>query len=364
MMYDSHMKKFSLITLFLLITTVIYLGGCQSNTAQKALDPLPVNTPDDGSVIPAASLPPQEGRKGATVSASELASWKTYRNETQGFEVKYPPDWELEDETLYSPEMYNAREGGPYSLMIGVTKERSLAFPVCVKDAESFAIGKRTAHRYTDICGYGTPTRFDVPFEFSDFARAVSYSFDKAENKTIEQILSTIKRIRKSEEKNTEDKGKMVTIKLQNVPISFKIPEGYIAYHEEFFEGLYTATISIGKEIAEGYIKATAVIIKLEDSGVNSDYTPYLGKLNRYIESVYKNKSPDTKYTSLFGNKAVSYRRYPNDGKGLVGYIRKSQIPQFNGEVVVTIEESTYGRGVEPTPELFDAVVNSMRISN
>jgi len=46
----------------------------------------------------------------------DITDWQTYRNEEYRFEVKYPDEWIVENNFLYSPEMYNAREGGLYSL--------------------------------------------------------------------------------------------------------------------------------------------------------------------------------------------------------------------------------------------------------
>src|SRR3989344_2349339 len=82
-----------------------------------------------------------------TAETVSTADWKTYNNTSKGYSIKYPSTWKEESGFLYSPEMYNAREGGPYSLLVGIeSKFASISDmlnnePACKQNVGHFNVG-------------------------------------------------------------------------------------------------------------------------------------------------------------------------------------------------------------------------------
>ncbi len=166
------------------------------------------------------------------------------------------------------------------------------------------------------------------------------------------------------------------TVIIGDGPIEFDLPQGYMVYtsggYEGGYEGGYAFTVNIGKKVRENYFNESAPTIYIRDfviwSGDPKEYKEY--KPSEYVDVVFTN-GPDSgnlepKIVTLFGNKAV---RTITDADGhpvIVGYLRGDQLPaSFQGkEYSVIVSGATYGSGKEFSQELFDMVVNSLRIKS
>lgn len=155
-------------------------------------------------------------------------------------------------------------------------------------------------------------------------------------------------------------------ISLKNLPIAFEIPNGYAIFQREGFEGGYASIISVGKEMSSGHFYYSPLGIEFlstaYDPLLEKEYTP-----SEYVDIVFNEQKKDLaanpQYIQLFGNKAVSYTNAADSSITIVGYLRANQIPKLPGEYLVRISSFTYGSGVGTDKELFDTVVNSLRVS-
>lgn len=117
--------------------------------------------------------------------------------QTVNFTTNYlPSGWVIENNFFYSPEMYNAREGGPYSLHITINNKFSSINDYlnskanCIKDKTELNINNNPAIRFIDSCAYAKP-KMTIFQKDENLVEAFSYSFSN-ESKEIEQILKTL----------------------------------------------------------------------------------------------------------------------------------------------------------------------------
>jgi len=108
-----------------------------------------------------------------------------------------PSGWVIENNFIYSPEMYNAREGGPYSLNITINEKFSTINDYlkskenCIKNKTELNINNNPAVRFTDLCESAKP-KITIMQINDNLVEAFSYSFSD-ENNEIEKILSSLK---------------------------------------------------------------------------------------------------------------------------------------------------------------------------
>jgi len=155
------------------------------------------------------------------------------------------------------------------------------------------------------------------------------------------------------------------TISLETIPITFELPKGYAVFQQEGHEGGYATTISVGKEVSSGYLKYAPFQMEFSfyiyDAQLDRTYQP-----SEYIDVVFEEQKKDIatnpKYIQLFGNKAVQYTGVADGSTAIIGYLKADQLPNLSKEYLVQITSSTYGTGVGFDKELFDTIINSLRI--
>ncbi len=151
------------------------------------------------------------------------------------------------------------------------------------------------------------------------------------------------------------------TVTLAQTGIMFELPQGYVAYEREGFEGGYAATVSIGKEVTPGHITYAGIEIRISasvyDEATEKQYTPH-----EYVDVIYAAWHTDfgATYTKLFDNKAVRYTSAADSAPIITGFVTLNR-PQITGEYSVEVAANTYGSGVALDQKLFDTVVQSLR---
>ena len=168
--------------------------------------------------------------------------------------------------------------------------------------------------------------------------------------------------------KNISEVKGTYTVTYDNLPIEFDLPKNYGVYLSSFFEGANQFNINIGKELKNHFLNESAPLISMQDfvpqNGNMGKYKP-----SEYIDIIFSNANPEInrpKFIKLFSNKAVQTYSDADNGPVIVGFLRGDQLPEnFHGkEYLVTIDGTTYGTGKEFNQELFDLVVNSLRIKS
>jgi len=134
--------------------------------------------------------------KSTTNEVSPAPNIKQEKNAAD-FTTSYIPDgWVIEENFFYSPEMYNAREGGPYSLHLTINEKFSSIDSYlkdksnCVADKTEFKTNNYPAVQFTDSCAYGKP-KMTITQINENLVEAFSYSFSD-ESKEIDKILETL----------------------------------------------------------------------------------------------------------------------------------------------------------------------------
>ncbi len=177
------------------------------------------------------------------------------------------------------------------------------------------------------------------------------------------------KKVEVGEIKNTSETKNVHTVSVGNSPIEFDLPSGYGVYTSGGYEGGYQFTINVGKVSGDNNLSEVAPKIDIRDfvpqSGGGKWYKP-----SEYVDIVFTT-GPDSgnlepKLITLLGNKAVQTITDADGNPIIVGYLRGDQLPvSFKGkEYSVTVSGTTYGTGKEFNQELFDMVVNSLRIKS
>lgn len=182
-------------------------------------------------------------------------------------------------------------------------------------------------------------------------------------------IYFSDKKVGVGEIENNSEAKNVYTVDLGNSPIEFDLPKGYGVYTSGGYEGGYEFTVRIGKVSRDNYLSEAVPTIYIRDFVPQTNGVKFY-KPSEYIDVVFST-GPDSgnlepKLITLFGNKAV---RTITDADGhpiIVGYLRGDQLPDsFGGkEYSVTVSGATYGTGKEFNQELFDLVVNSLRIKS
>ncbi|NCS96888.1 hypothetical protein GW756_05980 [bacterium] len=161
--------------LHILISLVLVLGGCSST------QPNTVSMPEEPSIIRTEPLPAYDPIP-VDLSSSYL-----------------PADWHAEGQFMYSPEMYDYREDGPFSLYITINGQFSTIDEYladkgdCVKDKTELTVSNYPAVHFVDFCAQAGPKitaiqKGDQLFE----AFSHSLSDESAEiTKILESLLVT-----------------------------------------------------------------------------------------------------------------------------------------------------------------------------
>ena len=158
----------------MMVISVLVLSGCTKEQSQP-------NSLNEKSTTNEASLAPNVAQK----------------NKNADFTTSYIPDgWVIEKNFFYSPETYNAREGGPYSLHITINEKFSSIDDYlkdksnCITDKTESKINNYPAVRFTDSCAYGKPKISLIQIN-ENLVEAFSYSFSD-ESTELEKILETL----------------------------------------------------------------------------------------------------------------------------------------------------------------------------
>lgn len=180
------MKKILTITF---IITTIFLGGCARK--QPQLNSL-IEEQGIEQTMPIPKATQEKESKQTTTTPGVIQE-----NKIVDFTTNYlPPKWVIEDDTFYSPEMYNAREGGPYSLHITVNNKFSSIKDYlenkasCINNKIDYNINDNPAVKFTDTCEYYKPKITLLQID-KNLIEAFSYSFSD-ESREIEKILKTL----------------------------------------------------------------------------------------------------------------------------------------------------------------------------
>jgi hypothetical protein len=146
------------------------------------------------------------------------------------FKTNYIPNkWIIEDGVFYSPEMYSAREGGPYSLYIKINQNFSSVEDYlaskgdCVENKKELNINNNPAIQFIDVCSYQKPKITALQINDSLF-EAFSYSFSD-ENNEIIKILNSLEII--NIEDNSAELTDWLTFEDKEQNISFLYPETF-----------------------------------------------------------------------------------------------------------------------------------------
>jgi len=169
------------------------------------------------------------------------------------------------------------------------------------------------------------------------------------------------------------------TVSLERIGVAFDLPKGFVVFQRESQSPYYATVISFGKEFRTGHLKNTPLQIEFSPTAYDGTRTYAPSQFvdveyERVKENVRKHApgyGPGPEYTKLFGNKAVRYSAYGQGGyMFIIGFIRADQLPQRAGvqvdeylvKITSTFDSHLFLNPDERYQDLFDAVVNSLRI--
>ena len=176
---------------------------------------------------------------------------------------------------------------------------------------------------------------------------------------------------KRTEEVSSTTKN-IYTVTIGNGPIEFDLPKGYGVYASGGYEGGNEFRVSVGKMLRDGYFHEAVPTIYIRDFthqfGDPREYKFY--KPSEYVDVIATSTDNggflEPKIIKLFGNKAVKAVIDADGNPIIFGYLRADQLSEIFGrkEYSITINGGTYGSGKEFNQELFDLVVNSLRLKS
>ena len=187
------------LALILIFATLVIAGSLFVFFQKQAAMNAPFNVGQKPPVQPVTTSKNQ-----SELGSLDTSTWKTYRNEEYGFEIKYPPDFEVEKKnedfgTFFSINNKNVKIGG--SLLIGVQKpwprglEGEASIEYALKEEKLF-FSTVTAIKHT-VLANGRPYSISVSkfqgIKNPKWGKDAEIFFMDLNNDINEKIISTLR---------------------------------------------------------------------------------------------------------------------------------------------------------------------------